>query len=166
MRKGFSLLTAIFVMVLLSTVGALISSLAGKTVKETTFQYRKEQAILLAKSYTELAIMAATANDAQAAGTDCIEGISGDVGNDPSIGEGYRIQADISYIGANLVCTDVNGIAGIDGTVERDDNIPLTSLYALIDITVSYRDFDAVDSATIATNLPWITYHRRTLQRL
>ena len=87
MRYGFSMITAIFVILLLSSVGAFIVNLSGKTVKDTTFQYKKEQSALLAKSYTELAIMGVTANDATN-GTNCLEEITGTVGGDPTEGEG------------------------------------------------------------------------------
>ena len=55
-KKAFSMITAIFVIVIMSAVTALIMNVTGKTLKETTQQYQKEQAALLARSYTELAI--------------------------------------------------------------------------------------------------------------
>ena len=62
MRQGFSMITAIFVIVLLATVGAFILNISAKSVKSTLLQYKREQAILYARSYTGLAIMDATAN--------------------------------------------------------------------------------------------------------
>ena len=62
MRNAFSMLTAIFVIVIMATVGTFILNISGKTLKETVLQYRHEQAILYARSYTELAIMGRTAN--------------------------------------------------------------------------------------------------------
>ena len=49
MRKAFSLITAIFVIVLMATVAAFIMNLSGKMVKGTTVQFQREQAVLLAK---------------------------------------------------------------------------------------------------------------------
>ena len=60
MRKAFSMIMAIFVIVLMATVGAFILNLSAKSVKSTLLQYKREQAILYARSYTELAIMTAT----------------------------------------------------------------------------------------------------------
>ena len=60
MRKAFSMITAIFIIVLMATVGAFILNISAKSVKSTVLQYKREQAILYAKSYTELAIMDAT----------------------------------------------------------------------------------------------------------
>jgi len=62
MRKAFSMITAIFIIVLMATVGAFIMNISAKSVKSTVLQFKREQAILYARSYTELAIMDATAN--------------------------------------------------------------------------------------------------------
>jgi len=60
MRKAFSMITAIFIIVLMATVGAFILNISAKSVKSTVLQFKREQAILYARSYTELAIMAAS----------------------------------------------------------------------------------------------------------
>ena len=62
MRKAFSMIMAIFVILLMATVGAFILNISAKSVKSTLLQYKREQAILYARSYTELAIMTATTN--------------------------------------------------------------------------------------------------------
>ena len=66
MRKAFSMITAIFVIVLMATIGAFILNISAKSIKSTVLQFKREQAILYARSYTEAAIMKASAN---AAGT-------------------------------------------------------------------------------------------------
>lgn len=163
MRKAFSMITAIFVILMLSTVGAYIVNVSGKTIKSTAIQYYKEQSALLAKSYTELAIMGATANNAK--NNNCLETINGDVGNDPENGEGYRVETRLSYIGDDtLACT------GADSIIINDENIPENQLYVMIDVFVRYRDFSVIaavlDGGGDEDDVPWITYHRRTLQRL
>lgn len=60
MRKAFSMITAIFIIVLMATVGAFILNISAKSVKSTVLQFKREQAILYARSYTELSIMDAT----------------------------------------------------------------------------------------------------------
>lgn len=164
-REAFSLVTAIFIIALMASIAFYVMSLSGKIVKETTAQYKKEQAMLLAKSYTELAIMTVTANDRN--GTNqCITDINASVGsNDPEeTGIGYQVSTHIGYIGAD---SDIHSCA----ETSRLDNpaalstVPLvenTELNVIIDVYVEYKDItrgDIVDS-------PWITYHRRTLQKI
>jgi hypothetical protein len=161
-RPAFSMITAIFVILLLATVAALIFNLSGKVVQETTTQYRKEQAILYAKSYTEFAIMAATSRD-------CVKSISADVGGtqtEVKQGKGYHVNVYIQYIG--------NELAGaLGGTCDTLGTTPISytdskGTIALIDVYVRYRD---PDHPSAINNVAWssdsgITYHRRTLQKL
>ena len=158
MRKAFSMITAVFMIVLLATVAGFILNTSAKTVKATTFQYQQEQAILYAKSYTELAIMFATANDAQAGGN-CAEDINADIG-DPDNGAGYMVQTRISYIGNNLECTTSRELN--DQTVAI---VTPNSVHIIVDVFVRYRDLDVI-ALRGASATPWVTYHRRTLQKL
>jgi len=160
MRKAFSMVTAIFVMLLMATVSLLILNISAKTVKATTMQYKQEQAILYAKSYTELAIMYATANDAQS-GTNCAQDINGIIGSNVNHGDGYKIETRISYIGNALVCSSTR--------ILNDQSVPITTpseLQIIVDVYVSYRDPDVIAAWGSTTNVPWLTYHRRTLQKL
>jgi type II secretory pathway pseudopilin PulG len=153
MRTGFSMLTAIFLIVIMSTIGALVLNLSANIVQETGTQYRKEQAILYAKSYTEFAIMAATAQN-------CIKSINANVdGNAAEVkaGQGYRVEVDVQYIGSNSDCN-----------TSSITYVPSQHNIILIDTYVRYRNPD-VDSSLLSdtwTNYKGITYHRRTLQRL
>lgn len=152
-RHAFSLITTIFVIVLMALVGGFILNLSGKIVQETSVQYRKEQAILYAKSYTELAIMAATSQN-------CVKKISGDIGashNDVLKGQGYHAEVYIQYVGSDTTCT-----TSTIGYADSRHNI------LLIDTYVRYRDPEHPDSLT---TIPWsinkgYTFHRRTIQRL
>jgi len=157
-RPAFSMITAIFVILLMASVAAFIMNLSGKTIQETTTQYRKEQAILLAKSYTEFAIMAATARDcARPTITANVNGSNKKVKQ----GEGYKIIINTRYIGKNSGCT--NRIGG-------DINTPVSQGGTVrIDTYVRYRDPEspnALANRAWSNNEPGITYHRRTLQRL
>ena len=162
MRKAFSMVTAIFVIVIMATIAGFVLNLAGKVTKETTAQYQNEQAILYAKSYTEFAVMAATSRD-------CVKRIDAFIGTSQQRvyeGEGYQIEIDVQYIGNNLVGGDCNTIGNAITTVASQGAI------VLIDTYVRYRDIDMVEAFELAGNsvtinsLPWTTYHRRTLQRL
>lgn len=144
MRKAFSLLTAIFIIVLMATVAAFIMNLSGKMVKGTTVQFQREQSMLLAQSYTEYAIMAVTANEHNSTG--CLNRITGTYGI-------YSIQTDISYIGNDL-----------DGSCLRvlntsDINTSKSPLNIIVDVFVRYPDPDHPDDLNM-------TYHRRSLQKI
>ncbi len=155
-RRAFSMMTAIFVILIMATVGGYIMNLSGKMVQETTSQYRKEQAILYAKSYTEYAIMAATAQT-------CIRNISSNIdGTAAQVlqGQGYRVEVKIKYLGNNSACVDKIGTNII--RPNSIDNI------ILVDTYVHYRDPEhpnAINSVAWGSD-PGITYHRRTIQRL
>jgi type II secretory pathway pseudopilin PulG len=154
MRPAFSMITAIFVIAIMASVGAFVMNLSGKMIQETTAQYRKEQAILYAKSYTEYAIMAATAQS-------CIRNITSDIdGTQAQVkaGQGYHVHVHVQYLGANSTCTDKIGTS----------NVTNPDTVILIDTFVHYRD---PESPAAIAGLAWsadpgITYHRRTLQRL
>ena len=181
MRKGFSLITAIFTIVIMTTVSMLVFDMAGKIVKGTTIQFKKEQAMLLTKSYTEYAIMAIINYD-RAASTNCIENINAEInsleaGVTPSAGVtainggGYKVETKIYYIGNDLPCH--NNVKLNDSTDATRSTTRITTNYGragkadaisavIIDVYVKYKDPSAIDPE----NSPWITYFRRTLQKI
>ncbi len=151
LRTAFSMITAIFVIVIMSTVTALVMGTAGKIVKETTAQYQKEQAVLLAKSYTELAIMAVSANKDRNVTGNCLDTINGTF----TEGGGYTIVTEISYIlgpGVTTTCTNILN-AGAPAVT------PESALNIIVDVYVRYKDLDNSSGNDI-------TYHRRTLQKI
>jgi hypothetical protein len=155
-KKAFSMITAIIMIVIMATVGILVMNMTGKIIKETTTQYRREQAVLLAKSYTEFAIMAVTADDRD---NGCIEDINGsNIIADDASGKGYQVDTRIYYIGkdseAHLVgnCSS-NSILDSNVTTDGSD------LQIIVDVYVKYKELDNIDA-------DWITYHRRTLQKI
>ncbi len=153
-RKAFSMITAIFVIVLMATVAVFIMNLSGKIVKETTTQFQREQAMLLAKSYTEYAVMAVMANDRNTTGVNCLYTIKGDIGSSPSAGNGYRARVHLGYIGNTQEVGSCGGRILSQGvTTEKS---PLT---VMIDVYIDYKDPDN-------TNGEWRTFHERTLQKI
>ena len=158
MRKAFSMLTAIFIIVLMATVAAFIMNLSGKMVKGTTAQFQREQSVLLAKSYTEYAIMAVTANEHNS--TNCLDNITGGYGDDGSGNDLYSINVDISYIGNTDPDT---GIPSLQGHCARElSTTAMTKkspLNIIIDVFVSYKDLTHPDDLNM-------TYHRRSLQKI
>ena len=155
-RKAFSMITAIFVIVIMTTVAALIMGTAGKIVKETTAQYQKEQAVLLAKSYTEFAIMTVMSNDRNTTGN-CIRDINADV-DSPNNGQGYRVRVRISFIGHAAEVGSCAATRTFSNTIVTEES----PLNIIVDAYVEYKDINHPD----INNAPWITYHRRTLQKI
>jgi len=166
---------AIAVLVIVSLISMMVLNLSGKTVKATTIQYRQEQAILLAKSYTELAIMTVLNYDRNAS-NDCVETVQGVVNNlipggtvpsgvSSTNGGGYQVTAQIYYLGNNLPCSSTRILNTTpivtdyaDGNGTRNGDVAAV----LIDVKVQYKDPDAADPA----NSPWITYRHQTLQKI
>jgi len=145
MKKAFSLITAIIVIILMATVAAFIFNLSGKMVKSTMVQFQREQSMLLAKSYTEYAVLAVTANEHNT--SNCLNTISGTYGI-------YNIDVNISYIGNTNLHANCNTLSNAVTTVESPLNI-------IVDVFVSY---DALDHPTATP--PKVTYHRRSLQKI
>lgn len=165
-RKAFSLLTAVFLIIIMSGISMYVMTLSGKIVNETTTQYKKEQAMLLAKSYTELAIMTTMSNDRNGT-NNCITDIDANVGhNDPDgSGQGYRVRTRISYIGAQSDIQVCANTRELDYPAPLDPGPPIIEndeLNIIVDVYVEYKDVGQED----IDNSPWITYHRRTLQKI
>jgi type II secretory pathway pseudopilin PulG len=152
-RSAFSMITAIFVIIIMTTVAMFVVNLSGKIVKSTTAQYQREQAMLLAKSYTEYAILAVMSNDRNGTGN-CLHTIHGTVGNNPNTGDGYRATVQIKYIGNLQEVGSCGGRILNSGVLETKS--PLT---IIVDTYIDYKDIDNATSA-------WLTYHKRTLQKI
>ncbi len=145
-RKAFSLFTAIVVIVIMASVAILITGMTGKLVKETTAQYQREQAALLANSYTEYAVMAVTANNRAG---NCLRTING-------TWNGYSARIQIAYIGD----TATIGNCAITRKLSEAVATPTTQLTIIVDAYIDYRDLDAPAAA------PNLVYHRRTVQKI
>ena len=143
--------------------------MSQRITKETTVQYRAEQAALLAKSYTELAIMNVLHYD-RTAKNECLYDLHGR----ESLAD-YNITAHISYYGNSLPCTknhrkfnddqvhlNVLGYSSTKFTTADYNSIEPGSATALaaviVDVYVSYADPDHGGNK--------ITYSRRTLQKI
>jgi type II secretory pathway pseudopilin PulG len=159
-KKAFSMVTAIFVIVIMASISAMIMNITGKTVKATTLQYQKEQAALLSRSYTELGILYALHYDRDTH-NNCIETIIDHFG--PAYPNGYDVEIDFHYIGNSTLlggCTKtLSPIAGTEGTWIGNNPGFETTVSIMVDTYIRYRDFDD-------TNEKNITMHRRTLQKL
>ena len=163
-RKAFSMLTAIFVIVIMATVGVMVMSLSGKMVKTTTAQFQREQAMLLAKSYTEYAIMAVMSNDRNGTGK-CLQTINSDDVIRAENNGGFEVRVQIHYLSNNsgelASCPPARVLSDTVTTVESPLNI-------IVDVYVKYKDFDhhTITSTGSMLSVPYITYHKRTLQKI
>jgi type II secretory pathway pseudopilin PulG len=166
-KKAFSMITAIFVIVVMATVSALIMNITSKTIKATTQQYQKEQAQLLARSYTELAILYGIHNDRSTG--NCLETISDHFGTKNTNGEyPYDIKLNITYIGNSTLLNGCNQNIQEDGSIGNlatwDDDESVNgrinnTVSLLIDTYITYKDFDDPSNRDIS-------FHRRTIQKL
>jgi type II secretory pathway pseudopilin PulG len=163
-KKAFSMLTAIVVIVTMAVIASYVTSIADKTLKITTDQYRKEQAMFYAKSYTEYAIMAVSARDR--VNQDCIDNIDAVIAQNQEgllanrgRGVGYRVRIRISYIGDPSV-----GTCAIARQLSTAVNNPNTPLSIIVDAYVDYNDLN--DNRPDDGELRHFTYHRRSLQKI
>ena len=148
------MITAIFVIVMMATLTALIQNITGKTIKATTQQYQKEQATLLARSYTELAMLYVSLYARDSASLDCIDTINAHFGD---VNHGYDIETEIRYLGKDTEvsnCTPTRVLSSLSGATTFDQSMSL-----VIDTYVYYKDFDNPSDRNV-------TFHRRTLQKL
>jgi len=157
LRGGFSMLVAIFTIVLLSLVASYIFYASSSITKEGNLQYQKEQAMILARSYTEYAVMAVSANDRT---NKCIDTIKTDIGN-PNKGNGYKVIVKIAYIGNKKYIKNCKNI------VTKLDDSDIDTLSIIVDVYVKYRDIlNPTYNTKKEIYIPWQTYHKRSLQKI
>ncbi len=155
-KKAFSIITAVFVIFIMSSLTALIMGVSEKTVKSTTQQYQKEQASLLARSYTELAMLYVINYDRNKTGNSCIETINGSFGDPNNL---YTIKTELKYIANSKLFPN-----GCSRNITPTWNVPNptgfdSAISLIIDVYVKYKDFDDPSDRNI-------TFHRRTVQKL
>lgn len=174
-KRGFALVAAIFFIIIISTIAITALSTASMTARDTVNAHTREQALLLAQSATEFAVMAmqghvypgssidvpqidpatgapvlnAAGNPVlvKVNGNNCLEQIN-------LTYPGYAITVNLYYIDNTLRCSAANNIGGVALGIN-----PYTGLgnshMALVDVTVRSTTGD----------VPPIRYNRRTLQK-
>ena len=138
MRQGFSLLLAIIVMITIATLMAFMISLTSTTAKQTSDIYASEQTKLLARSATELALLAISAHNNSA---NCIENINF------TYETNYDVNMSLYYIGNGLPCNPAHLLANNISAPESNGTV-------IIDTYVTFK----------GSSEP-IRYHRRTIQK-
>jgi len=169
LRRAFSMMVAIFTILILSVVATYIFYSSASIVKEGEIQYKREQAMLLARSYTEYAVMAIMGNGDRSTAAKCLTEINAIIGKDANsvdIGLGYKIKVVITYIGNKKYIQNCSRVAAILNDPPADPD----TLSAIIDVYVQYRDYknDKLYSGTAdeKQRVPWQTYHRRSIQKI
>ena len=154
LRNGFSLLVAVFTILLLSLVSSYIFYASSSIAKEGGIQYQQEQARLLARSYTEYAVLAISGNNRDKT-KKCIDEITADIGT-PDTGQGYRIKINITYIGNKKYTYYCSHKAFTLAGSDED------TLSVILDVYVKYKDSLHQE----ISNAPWQVYHKRSLQKI
>lgn len=120
-RSGFAMILAIFVVVLVSMGGALLMHGGAQESKKIGDKYLRAQAVLLARSATEYAVMRAQGFDTT--GGNCLNELAITV-NDASGGNMFNINVTMQYSfrdGAPAACTGTLAVnTGKDTTVLVD----------------------------------------------
>lgn len=153
-RRGFALITAVFLMILLSTMLLKMLSFSSSDAQQVVNDYLLEQAQLAAYGATEFAMLQISTENHTAG---CTQAISMDY---PSTGTKlFDVGITIQYVwngagpgGTNCDNTLVTGNTVSVTTAEQDGS-------AYIDVVV------ASDPVTTGLTEP-IRFHRRTLQKL
>jgi len=192
LRPAFSMLTAIAVMLIMGLLSGYILNTSAGTGEETFAQYHKEQAVLLSEAYTEAAILNILNTDMAAVGAACVQnmqadittldqgGVAGVAADVANLGRGYHVDVRIRYITntinnprpTNITTGNcAGGILNLDagGNIINYNHsfVPVAGatiahLAAVIDVYVRYKNVAYPNPA----NAPWVTYHRRTLQKI
>ncbi len=165
-RRGFALITAIFLLVIISAMLTTMLSISSTTGQRTVNDYLNEQAVLLAYGATEQAILVISAVDPSVG---CITTTGPD--NYPTINPILTVETTIQYIwadgqtapsGVDLNATSCkNYIHDGVGTA----NVPVGQLSTAESGGAVLIDVYVQSAATLGLN-ERIKYHRRTLQKL
>jgi len=153
-KRAFSMVTAIIVIFIMATVSALILGVSNRTLYATTAQYQKEQARLLARSYTELAMLYIIHYDRDANGN-CIQKVNAQFG-DPN--NPYYIEANIQYIGNSALLPNCATNITKDWNVTSPTGFD-SSISIIVDVYIKYADLNNPLDRNI-------TFYRRTIQKL
>lgn len=172
-KRGFALIAAIFFIIIIATIAVTTLSTASMTARDTVSTHTREQAVLLAQSATEFAVMAMQSHiyngeNAQIQQVDAAGNLVFNADGTPAmvnvIGNncletinmtypGYNITTNIYYLDSGLGC--VNNISGGVALAAGAAGAARSSHMALVDVTVVSNLGD----------LPPVRYNRRTLQK-
>ena len=143
MRKGFGLITAIIILVVVSTLMSLMISLSSSSVKQTSDLYFKEQAELLARSAVEYGLLAISGHENNVS---CVENVN------LTYGAAYDMNLSLYYIydkHPTPLCTHI---------LANNIDTNKSNITTMIDVRVT------VNQGITGITEP-IVIHRRTIQK-
>ena len=140
MRRGFTLIAAIFFVVIASSICMLALSIASTSVKQNSEIYLREQAQLIAQSAAEYDIYEIFRTNFS---NKCLDKVSGEF-NDM-----FDFNVDITYFGDIGICTPPTVMSGTSGIASTGN--------VMFDVYVTSKPGKALNP---------INFHKRTLQKL
>ncbi len=146
MRRGFTLITAIIIMITIATLMTLMITLSTASVKSTTDIYLKEQAELLTRSATEYTLLALSGHNHN---QNCLENLH--LFYPDATSPSHEANVSIWYIGRDLP-------SGCGHVLANDVNRSESNLTVIVDVKVW------VNRANTGITEP-IVIHRRTIQK-
>ena len=147
-RKGFMLIYAIALIVLVSTVLMMSLELSSESSKRTTSTFLNTQAHLLAMSATEYAVLQVSDYNRSAHSNKCLHTINMSYPDlSPTL---FDINITIRYIGLNCANSEANLV----------DSIATTDAKGALILDVNVKANEGVNVGED------FAYHRRTVQKL
>ncbi len=149
MRRGFTLIAAIFFVVIASSICMLALSIASTSVKQNSEIYLREQSELVARAATEYAMLAIISNDFS---TTCLGNQSENANEDNPIagefGDLFTFKVYVKYFGdMGDACKNKDAVI-VKGTNQGT---------IMLDVFVSSKPGKASNP---------INFHKRTIQKL
>jgi len=149
MRRGFTLIAAIFFVVIASSICMLALSIASTSVKQNSEIYLREQSELVARAATEYAMLAIISNDFS---TTCLGNQSENASEDNPIsgefGDLFTFKVYVKYFGdMGNACKNKDAVI-VKGTNQGT---------IILDVFVSSKPGKSSNP---------INFHKRTLQKL
>lgn len=158
MRRAFSLIAAVFFIVMLATIATVALSIATMSVGNTASVYTKEQALILAQNATEYTVMAMKVHDYN---QNCLETVT--LHYPEAANPLFTATVNIYYLDQN-VATNTAGTAPVACTANHiigrtniNNQATRQTRSAILDVTVRQNG--------TSVGMP-ITYNRQTLQIL
>ncbi|CAA6815919.1 MAG: Unknown protein [uncultured Campylobacterales bacterium] len=146
MKKGFSILTTIMVIVIVSFIASMMISNSTASVNQTSNQYLKSQAKLLVNSSIEYALLAISANNE----TNCLDNISLKF---PEVDYTHEANITIKYISDSMgTCSSGNLVLYSSSSIVNESDKTV-----LLDVIVRVNPTLTSDEIKI---------HKRSLQKI
>ena len=140
MRKGFTLLAAIFFLIVAASIGTLALSIASTSARQSSEVYLREQAQLVAQAAAEYAMFEIFRTNFE---DKCLKEVNGVFNNI------FDFNVKITYFGDIGICTPPTIMPGTEGVASTGNMI--------FDVFVTSKEKKTPNP---------INFHKRTLQKL